>query len=98
MTIRWSDYALRERSIIWNQLLNASPRAAANLNDAIERALRNLRVFPSMGRLHRTGNDRTLLPHRRYRMVYRLKENAVTILSLHNVNRPWPPRDYPFND
>ncbi|VVD66008.1 MULTISPECIES: type II toxin-antitoxin system RelE/ParE family toxin [Pandoraea] len=98
VTIRWSEYALRERVILWNQLSNASPSAALNLNVSVERALRHLRCFPAMGRPHRAGNTRVLVPHKRYKLIYRLKENAVTILSLHNVSRPWPPRDYPFHD
>ncbi|VVD65299.1 type II toxin-antitoxin system RelE/ParE family toxin [Pandoraea terrigena] len=98
VTIRRSDYALRERVILWNQLSNASPGAALNLNVSVERALRNLRRFPAMGRPHNAGNARVLVPHKHYKLIYRLKENAVTILSLHNVSRPWPPKDSPFHD
>ncbi|WP_425495096.1 type II toxin-antitoxin system RelE/ParE family toxin [Pandoraea aquatica] len=97
MTIRWSDYALRERLIIWNQLSNAHPRAALSLNVCVERALRNLRTFPRLGRLHKSDDARVIVPHKRYQMIYRLKENAITIMSLRSVNRPWPPRDYPLN-
>lgn len=98
VTTRWSGYALRERVILWNQLSNASPGAALQRNVSVERALRNLRIFPTTGRPHSARNPRVLVPHKRYKMIYRLKENAVTILSLHNVNRPWLPKDYPFND
>lgn len=98
VTIRWSEYALRERVIIWNQLSNVSPSAALSLNRSVERSLKNLRAFPAMGRPHRVGNTRVLVPHRHYRMIYQFKESAVTILSLHNVNRRWPPGGYPSND
>jgi len=97
VTIRWSKIALRERIIIWHQLSSINANAALNLNMCVERALRNLRTFPAMGRLYRAENARVLVPHKRYKMIYRIKESAVTILSLRNVNRPWPPRDYPFN-
>ncbi|WP_170936059.1 type II toxin-antitoxin system RelE/ParE family toxin [Pandoraea sp. PE-S2R-1] len=97
VTIRWSKFALRERVIIWNQLSNINASAALNLNTCVERALRNLRIFPAMGRLNRASNARMLIPHKRYRMIYELKESVVTIVSLQNVNRPWPPRDFPFN-
>lgn len=97
-TIQWSKHAQRDRTIARMSLENFNLHVALDFEDSLKRAVKTLRSFPAIGRPGRLPNTPELVSHKRYRIIYRLKENKVTILKLHNVSRPWPPRDYPFHD
>ncbi|WP_087721748.1 type II toxin-antitoxin system RelE/ParE family toxin [Pandoraea iniqua] len=97
-TIRWTQRAQRDRIVMRNTLANLSLRAAVHFEERIKHAMKNLRAFPSIGRLGELRNTRELVAHRHYRLVYRLGENAVTIIALHNVGRPWPPKVHSYHD
>lgn len=79
-------------------LLNFSARAAIAFEKSVARTLNMLRTFPAIGRLGHIPNTRELVSHKRYRLIYRLKEREVTIIKLHNVSRPWPPKNHYLHD
>ncbi|WP_242560736.1 type II toxin-antitoxin system RelE/ParE family toxin [Pandoraea capi] len=97
-TILWSKLAQRDRIIARTSLANFNLNAALAFENAVRRSVNMLRTFPSIGRPGHIPNTRELVSHKRYRMIYRLMENEVLIMKLHNVSRPWPPKNHHFHD
>jgi plasmid stabilization system protein ParE len=50
-----------------------------------------LEMFPRVGREVEIPGTRELIPHRRYRLVYEIRDNEIVIVTLVHTSRRWPP-------
>lgn len=91
MNVRWTPEAERDRGAIWGYLVARDPAAASEIDRLLSDAAARLADFPMLGHEGEVPGTRELLPHRRYRMIYEIRENTVWILVLIHTARLWPP-------
>ena len=91
MKVEWTDASIADRTAIFDHIEADNPRAAADLDDVFVAAARLLRQHPEMGRPGKVPGTRELLPHRHYRLVYAVTQDAVQILAIAHTSRQWPP-------
>jgi addiction module RelE/StbE family toxin len=68
-----------------------NPAAAIRMEELISNAAARLSNFPNMGRRGSILGTRELIPHPSYRIVYRLLDETVWILTVAHTSRQWPP-------
>jgi plasmid stabilization system protein ParE len=66
-------------------------RALRWLEDLFDAAAAKLAEFPNLGHPGQVPGTRELIPHRSYRLVYRVEDDAVAIVRLIHTSRLWPP-------
>ncbi len=91
LEVRWSVDAVRDREAILRYIWVDNSAAARRMNALFDRAASRLARFPRSGRPGLLPGTRELLPHPRYRLVYAVAEDVVTILALVHTARDWPP-------
>ncbi|WP_294327070.1 type II toxin-antitoxin system RelE/ParE family toxin [uncultured Sphingomonas sp.] len=91
MKVRWTPEAEADRLAIWTYLVKRAPAAALDLDERFGRAAAALADFPLSGHEGAVPGTRELTPHRRYRLVYQVVDDAIWILVLIHAARLWPP-------
>lgn len=90
MRIVWMPAAKRDRIEITDHIARDNPTAALRMDELFESAVQRLSRFPKLGRPGLFPGTRELIPHRNYRLVYRVGEETVWILALFHTARQWP--------
>ena len=91
MRIHWTPEAHLDRVNIRDHIAKENRRAATSMDDLFEDAVAKLAEFPNLGRPGRVPGTRELIPHRSYRLVYRVLGDLVAIVRVIHTAREWPP-------
>ncbi len=91
MRVVWSPEAVQDRTDIWEHVAQDDPVAAARLDELFSQAATRLSDYPLLGKSGLIEGTRELIPHKSYRLVYELHQDAVWILALVHTSRLWPP-------
>jgi toxin ParE1/3/4 len=92
MNIIWSPQAVQDRLDIWDFIAADKPLAAAALDERFSETAALLLTQPLIGKRGMIEGTRELLPHKHYRMVYELQDEAIWILAIVHTARQWPPQ------
>jgi addiction module RelE/StbE family toxin len=79
------------RKAIYDRIEADNPKAAAKLDARLVHAASRLVDHPAMGRPGRVAGTRELVAHRHYVLVYKVAEEAVSIVAVLHTSRRWPP-------
>lgn len=90
MRVNWSSKAKSDITGIVEYIAADNPDAAANLADAIVYRAESLGFMPLMGRAGRVSGTREIVAHPNYIIVYRVGDDAVTILRVLHGRRQYP--------
>lgn len=91
MRLEWLAIAERNRESQLAYIGERNPRAAINIGDAIESAVRRLIDHPHIGRKGRVKGTRELVVSGTpYVIAYRVEPDAVLILRLLHGAQQWP--------
>lgn len=95
MRVRWSHRALERAEEIADQIVDERPNAAADWMDGLFDLARSLAHMPERGRVvPEIGRaDIRELQYRGYRVVYRVKEDQVGILTIRHARQRMDPHD-----
>ena len=91
MKVLWTPEAEQDRAAIWDYLEARDPDAALRMDRLFSEAVAGLEEFPRLGHEGEVPGTRELTPHRSYRLVYEVADEAVWILVLIHTARQWPP-------
>lgn len=91
MKVRWTPDANRDRAEIRRYIRKHNPKAAIEMHLLFVQAAARLADFPDLGKAGQVHGTRELLPHRSYRLVYRVIGDTVWVLNLVHTAREWPP-------
>jgi toxin ParE1/3/4 len=89
--VHWTPEAQQDRVNIRNHIAKENRRAATGMDVVFEEAAARLADFPKLGRAGRVPGTRELIPHRSYRLVYRVVGDLVAIVRVVHTSREWPP-------
>jgi addiction module RelE/StbE family toxin len=89
--LKWSAFALADRTSIFDYIEADNPRAAASIDERIRTRVMGLAQFPEMGRAGRIEGTRELvISGTPYIAAYRVDGETIRILRvLHGAQR-WP--------
>jgi toxin ParE1/3/4 len=91
--VEWLLVAARDRENQLTYVGERNPRAAIEIGDAVEAAVRRLLDHPRVGRLGRVHGTRELVVGGTpYLIIYRVESDAVVILRLLHGAQRWPPK------
>ena len=91
MRVRWTRRALRALDGIATYIAQDSPAAAGRILARVESAVTQLASHPSMGRSGRVAGTRELVvPGTPFIVPYRVRDEAVEILTVLHSARRWP--------
>jgi len=87
----WTPEAQQDRAAIWDYLVARDAAAALRIDLLLSEAISKLADFPMLGHVGTVAGTRELTPHRSYRLVYEVDDDAIWILVLIHNSRQWPP-------
>lgn len=87
MALRWTKTALRSVDEIAQYIAKDNPRRATSFVLELQEAVTTLQDHPGLGRAGRIPGTRELVLHKNYIAIYRVVDDEVQILRLHNVAR-----------
>ena len=91
MTLEWSEFAISDRSRIFDYIEADNPQAAVLVDDRIEEGVESLRRFPRKGRPGRINGTRELVIRRTpYIAAYCVIGKAVRVLRILHGAQRWP--------
>ncbi len=92
MTVFWTNNAKRELHAAYNYIAQNSVRYAQGLVDRITRKTELLSTMPYLGAIVPEYDDETIreLVEQSYRVIYRIREDRVEILSVVHGARQLP--------
>lgn len=91
MILKWTDPAEEDLRCILIYIFQDNPEAAEQLDMNIHSAADSLLKFPCKGKPGTVAGTRELLVTPRYKIVYEVDKESVTILALLHTSRQWPP-------
>ncbi len=91
MVIEWSEFAVSDRNAIFDYIEADSPKAAADIDNRIERSIERLLSFPEKGRPGRVDGTRELVVSRTPNVVaYCVQRKVIRILRVLHGAQQWP--------
>jgi addiction module RelE/StbE family toxin len=91
MHLKWSAFALADRTTIFDYIEADNPRAAAAIDERIRARIMGLAQFPEMGRPGRIEGTRELvISGTPYIAAYRIDGETVRILRVLHGALHWP--------
>jgi addiction module RelE/StbE family toxin len=93
MKVRWTESAERQRFEIWGYIAADNPAAANRMDELFMDAAARLEQHPMMCRRGEMPGTREYIVHPSYRMVYRIVEDTLWIVTLIHTAREWPPAE-----
>lgn len=91
MKVIWTPQAEQDRSEIFDFIAERNPRAAVTMDTLFGQQAARLAEHPLIAPPGKIPGTRDLIPHENYRLVYEVQDDAVWVLALVHVARPWPP-------
>ena len=91
MKLVWTTRAKNDLREIVTRIWHDDPGAAIRMRTRIETTAAYLKLQPWMGRQGAIAGTREAIPHPSYRMVYKVKGETVSILTIVHTSRRWPP-------
>ena len=93
MTVYWTNRAIDELLLIREQTARRSPRAADRLLERLTARAEQLALFPRSGRIvpEYEHDDIREVIERPYRVIYRVEQEEVDVLSVIHSRRSLPP-------
>ena len=91
MKVIWTPEARRDRADIWDLIEAQDTNAAARMDQLFSDAVSKLADFPMLGHAGEVAGTRELTPHKSYRLVYEIVDDAIWVLVLIHAARQWPP-------
>jgi toxin ParE1/3/4 len=86
--IVWTELALASLALIRQYIDTDNPRAARAVSDRIKRAVRQLEIFPQVGRpALRAGTRELVIAGLPYVVVYRIGDNRVEVLRVFHTKQ-----------
>jgi toxin ParE1/3/4 len=97
MRIIWSPLSVDRLSEIAEYIARDNPRAAERWIDEIFVKVEQLKSFPDMGRIVPETNHRKIreLIYTHYRIIYRIEEKQISILTVRHGKQILPADDIP---
>ena len=91
MKLEWSEFAISDRTAIFDYIEADSQQAAITVDERIESAIENLIRFPESGRQGRVEGTRELvITGTPYVAAYVIRNKAVRVLRILHGSRRWP--------
>ena len=90
MKLVWREEALGDLETVLDYIADRDARAALKLNADIEACARRLPEHPFLYRPGRTKGTREAVVHPNYILVYRVREDAIEIVSVIHTRRQYP--------
>ncbi len=92
MILRFSALALNQLEDIYGYLNEYSPRAAARVHNSIPNDIELLTNEPRLGYVEPLLDDlpggyRSLVVGKRYKALYRIEEESILIITIHDCRR-----------
>lgn len=91
MNVRWSPEAEQDRAAIWDYIVAHDRQAAVRIDTLIRDFAAKLADFPMLGHPGDVPGTREFTPHRSYRLIYEIAEDAIWIVAVIHTARQWPP-------
>ena len=91
MNVFWTPEAEQDRLDLWDSIAADKPSAALKMDELFSDCAARLAEHPLIGRPGKIPGTRELIPHKSYRLVYEVTQEAVWILALVRTARQWPP-------
>jgi addiction module RelE/StbE family toxin len=90
--VRWTDQAFDDLDAACEYIARDAPRSADALAVRITRAIQRLADFPRSGRIvpERSEDDIREVIVQHYRIIYRVRDDLVEIITIHHGARPLP--------
>lgn len=90
LPIRWRAEAQADLAAIVEYIGERNPHSALDLYDDIERLVSQLPKHPYLYRPGRVSGTRELAAHPNYIVVYRVRRNAIEIVSILHSRQQYP--------
>ena len=91
MKLEWGAFALADREALFDWIARESPRAAAIVDERIEKAVETLLAFPDRGRPGRIAGTREfLIAGTSCIAVYRVPGDMIRVLRILHMAQMWP--------
>jgi addiction module RelE/StbE family toxin len=87
VTIRWTDPAVEDLEAVYDYIALDNEDKAVQVIAELLLAVEGLERFPQMGQADPSVPGRRILTHPPYRIYYRIRKEAVEILSLLHGSR-----------
>ena len=96
MRVFWSTLALERVSEEAEHIARDSAEAAEKWIDDIFASVERLEMFPESGRMVPELNRRDVreVLHKRYRVIYKIKENRIEILTVRHMRQLLDPDEW----
>lgn len=92
MKIRWTQRAIANLAALRTFIERESDQRAALVVERIMESIELLGNQPTIGRAGKLEGTRELVvPRTPYRVVYRIREEVVELISVIHGHRRWPP-------
>jgi len=87
----WSQYAIEDRTKIFEYLVEKNPVAAVECDAEIGRQIGSLIDFPEIGRIGRVkGTKELVVSGTPFIVVYLLDEREIRVLRILHAAQMWP--------
>lgn len=87
MNVVWTTGADADREDLLESIVENSPAAADEFDELIDSTTWRLACFPAMGKLGRVAGTREFVAHQRYRIVYCVEDDSITVLAVEHTPR-----------
>ena len=87
MNVVWTAGADADREELLKNIAEDNPAAADGFDDLIDATTWRLAAFPAMGKLGRVTGTREFVAHQRYRIVYSVEIDSITVLAVEHTSR-----------
>jgi addiction module RelE/StbE family toxin len=91
MKVRWTAQAQQHRAQIRAYIAAHNRSAARRMHEVFNATAASLALQPMMGKPGEIPGTREYIVHPSYRMVYRIIEDTLWIVTLINTAQEWPP-------
>lgn len=90
MRLEWTDNTRQERKALIAYIARDDVDTAKRIDDKLQSAAEGLLIFPRKGQAGRIRGTRDLFVPPRYRLIYKLENDRVIILSVLHTSQKYP--------
>lgn len=92
MKLLWTKYAKLRREEIFNYIAADNSIAALQLDEKIEKATKQLALFPKLGRQGRVAGSYEFVVEKNYIIIYEIHSDCIVILTIHHSAQQYLPQ------